>query len=248
MKFFRNYQNQFLGQDGFGSIHPFICQDQVWNLQQQQIRESINGYTRYIKRPIRMKVRHKGRTSIHQITINPLSRVFISFFLLYPPPTHTKPFTLQSGKKLRIPISKQTQSVSQREWEQKMMKAKAFKGANVFMSRKLVPPEVFDKLHDALKQNGAQVFLCCDPSRSGPDDYHIISSPDHVFFIAIFFIFKFCLRFWVQFDLWGWILVCCRRNLRILWPKAAIYLVWLVFASVCVCVSVIMGFWFVRYL
>ncbi|XP_059454204.1 uncharacterized protein LOC132184545 isoform X2 [Corylus avellana] len=60
-----------------------------------------------------------------------------------------------------------------------MMKAKAFKGANVFMSRKLVPPEVFDKLHDALKQNGAEVFLCCDPSRSGPDDYHIISSPDH---------------------------------------------------------------------
>ncbi|KAB1199993.1 DNA topoisomerase 2-binding protein 1-A [Morella rubra] len=60
-----------------------------------------------------------------------------------------------------------------------MMKTKTFKGANVFMSRNLVPPEIFDKLHDALKQNGAEVFLCCDPSRSGPDDYHIISSPDH---------------------------------------------------------------------
>lgn len=82
-----------------------------------------------------------------------------------------------------------------------MMKAKAFKGANVFMSRKLVPPEVFDKLHDALKQNGAEVFLCCDPSRSGPDDYHIISSPDHVFFIAIFF---FLLEVLSSIsDLWG---------------------------------------------
>ncbi|XP_035541604.1 DNA topoisomerase 2-binding protein 1-A [Juglans regia] len=60
-----------------------------------------------------------------------------------------------------------------------MMTSKAFKGANVFMSRNLVPPEIFDKLHDALKQNGAEVFLCCDPSRSGPNDYHIISSPDH---------------------------------------------------------------------
>ncbi|PON91555.1 BRCT domain containing protein [Trema orientale] len=60
-----------------------------------------------------------------------------------------------------------------------MLRAKAFKGANVFMSRKLVPPEIFDALHDALKQNGAEVFLCCDPSRSGTDDFHIISSPDH---------------------------------------------------------------------
>ncbi|KAF3447039.1 hypothetical protein FNV43_RR12219 [Rhamnella rubrinervis] len=63
-----------------------------------------------------------------------------------------------------------------------MLNAKAFKGANVFMSRNLVPPEIFDALHDALKQNGAEVFLCCDPSRSGPDDFHIISSPDHVKF------------------------------------------------------------------
>ncbi|XP_043703207.1 DNA topoisomerase 2-binding protein 1-A-like isoform X3 [Telopea speciosissima] len=56
---------------------------------------------------------------------------------------------------------------------------KAFKGANVFMSRNLVPPEIFDTLHDALKQNGAEVYLCCDPSRIGPNDYHIISSPEH---------------------------------------------------------------------
>lgn len=60
-----------------------------------------------------------------------------------------------------------------------MMKTKTFKGANVFMSRNLVAPEIFDTLHDALKQNGAEVFLCCDPSRSAPNDYHIISSPDH---------------------------------------------------------------------
>ncbi|KAB2037420.1 hypothetical protein ES319_D03G073300v1 [Gossypium barbadense] len=58
-------------------------------------------------------------------------------------------------------------------------KAKAFMGSNVFMSRNLVPPEVFDKLHGVLKDNGAQVFLCCDPSRNGPDDFHVISSFDH---------------------------------------------------------------------
>ncbi|XP_042507747.1 DNA topoisomerase 2-binding protein 1-A-like isoform X2 [Macadamia integrifolia] len=55
----------------------------------------------------------------------------------------------------------------------------AFKGANVFISPNLVPPEIFDTLHDALKQNGAEVYLCCDPSRTGPNDYHIISSPKH---------------------------------------------------------------------
>ncbi|CAH9113756.1 unnamed protein product [Cuscuta epithymum] len=60
-----------------------------------------------------------------------------------------------------------------------MMMGKVFKGANVFMSRNLVPPEQFDTLHDALKLNGAQVFLCCDPSHNGPNDYHVISSMDH---------------------------------------------------------------------
>ncbi|KAG4211517.1 hypothetical protein ERO13_A02G110400v2 [Gossypium hirsutum] len=60
-----------------------------------------------------------------------------------------------------------------------MTKAKAFMGSNVFMSRNLVPPEVFDKLHGVLKDNGAQVLLCCDPSRNGPDDFHVISSFDH---------------------------------------------------------------------
>ncbi|KAG4937870.1 hypothetical protein JHK85_044598 [Glycine max] len=61
-----------------------------------------------------------------------------------------------------------------------MLKTKPFQGANVFMSRNLVPPEVFDKLHDAVKDNGAQIHLCCDPSRNGPNDYHIISSSKHV--------------------------------------------------------------------
>ncbi|XP_076917913.1 uncharacterized protein LOC143578135 isoform X2 [Bidens hawaiensis] len=47
------------------------------------------------------------------------------------------------------------------------------------MSRNLVAPEIFDSLHDVLKDNGADIFLCCDPSRNGPNDYHIISSRDH---------------------------------------------------------------------
>lgn len=59
------------------------------------------------------------------------------------------------------------------------MTTKSFKGVNVFMSRNLVPAEIFDKLHDALKHNGAEVFPCCDPSRSGPNDYHVIFSPEH---------------------------------------------------------------------
>ncbi|XP_020573564.1 DNA topoisomerase 2-binding protein 1 isoform X2 [Phalaenopsis equestris] len=54
-----------------------------------------------------------------------------------------------------------------------------FSGTNVFLSRNLVPPEVFDAIHDTLRLNGAQVFLCCDPSRTAPNDYHVISSPDH---------------------------------------------------------------------
>ncbi|ONK57609.1 uncharacterized protein A4U43_C09F2240 [Asparagus officinalis] len=40
-------------------------------------------------------------------------------------------------------------------------------------------PEVYDAVHDALKLNGANVFLCCDPSRNNPDDFHVISSSDH---------------------------------------------------------------------
>lgn len=65
------------------------------------------------------------------------------------------------------------------------MMAKVFKGTNVFMSRNLVPPELFDTLHDALKLNGAQVFLCCDPSRNASTDYHVISSPEHEKFVDL---------------------------------------------------------------
>lgn len=65
------------------------------------------------------------------------------------------------------------------------MRKTTFKGANVFMSRNLVPPEIFASLHDVLKDNGAEIFLCCDPSRNGPDDYHIISSRDHVYACCI---------------------------------------------------------------
>ncbi|XP_010539678.1 PREDICTED: DNA topoisomerase 2-binding protein 1-A isoform X2 [Tarenaya hassleriana] len=60
-----------------------------------------------------------------------------------------------------------------------MKTTQLFKGSNVFMSRNLVPPEVFDALLDALKLNGADIFLCCDPSRNGPDDFHVIASPNH---------------------------------------------------------------------
>jgi hypothetical protein len=48
------------------------------------------------------------------------------------------------------------------------------------MSRKLVAPEVFDAVHDALRLNGAEVFPCSDPDRTGPLDYHVISSSSHV--------------------------------------------------------------------
>ncbi|CAM0874720.1 unnamed protein product [Alopecurus aequalis] len=54
-----------------------------------------------------------------------------------------------------------------------------FAGATVFMSRKLVAPEVFDAVHDALRLNGAEVSLCADPDRTGPLDYHVISSSSH---------------------------------------------------------------------
>lgn len=66
-----------------------------------------------------------------------------------------------------------------------MMRKTTFKGANVFISRNLVPPEIFDSLHDVLKDNGAEIFLCCDPSRNGPDDYHVIASRDHVYAYCI---------------------------------------------------------------
>lgn len=73
-----------------------------------------------------------------------------------------------------------TKAKSTKMLKTKTLKMKAFQGANVFMSRNLVPPEVFDALHDAVKDNGAQLHLCCDPSRNGPDDYHIIASSKHV--------------------------------------------------------------------
>lgn len=75
-----------------------------------------------------------------------------------------------------------------------MKTTQLFKGSNVFMSRNLVPPEVFDTLLDALKLNGAEIFLCCDPSRSGPWDFHVIASPDHVwiFFLILTAIVRIC--------------------------------------------------------
>jgi len=59
-------------------------------------------------------------------------------------------------------------------------RAATFAGASVFLSRNLVAPEVFDAVHDALRLNGAEVLLCADPSRTGPSDFHVISSSSHV--------------------------------------------------------------------
>ena len=113
-----------------------------------------------------------------------------------------------------------------------MMKTKTFKGANVFMSRNLVPPEIFDTLHDALKHNGADVFLCCDPSRSAPNDYHIISSPDHVLLCSLsflffsFFLFLFSLQFLIsmlQFSFAGEISGPQSQRLQFTWYGFSLY-------------------------
>uniref|UniRef100_A0A0E0BG95 BRCT domain-containing protein n=1 Tax=Oryza glumipatula TaxID=40148 RepID=A0A0E0BG95_9ORYZ len=58
-------------------------------------------------------------------------------------------------------------------------RAATFAGASVFLSRSLVAPEVYDAVHDALRLNGAEVFLCADPARTGPLDFHVISSSSH---------------------------------------------------------------------
>ncbi|TVU26224.1 hypothetical protein EJB05_28761 [Eragrostis curvula] len=58
-------------------------------------------------------------------------------------------------------------------------RAATFAGASVFLSRNLVAPEVFDAVHDALRLNGAEVLLCADPGRTGPLDFHVISSASH---------------------------------------------------------------------
>lgn len=72
------------------------------------------------------------------------------------------------------------------------MRPAVFEGASVLLSRSLVPPEAFDAVHDALRLNGAQVFLCCDPSRSAPSEFHVISSIDHVRIPCPFFDFFDC--------------------------------------------------------
>ncbi|KAJ3671664.1 hypothetical protein LUZ60_007743 [Juncus effusus] len=58
-------------------------------------------------------------------------------------------------------------------------KALTFEGINVYLSRNLVAPELYDALHDALRLNGATVYTICDPDRNSPLDYHVISSPNH---------------------------------------------------------------------
>ena len=57
------------------------------------------------------------------------------------------------------------------------MRKTTCKGEILFMN--LMLPEICNSLHDALKDNEANIFFCCDPYWNGPNDYHIISSPDH---------------------------------------------------------------------
>ncbi|OMP05431.1 hypothetical protein COLO4_08845 [Corchorus olitorius] len=113
----------------------------------------------------------------------------LSVFIILSFPKISPKFKQTSSQRATLSLTKPNSSIlkickeeTERYKKKKtmMMKTKPFKGSNVFMSRKLVPPEVFDKLHGVLKDNGAQVFLCCDPSRNGADDFHVISSMDHV--------------------------------------------------------------------
>ncbi|KAK9162399.1 hypothetical protein Syun_003301 [Stephania yunnanensis] len=62
------------------------------------------------------------------------------------------------------------------------MLTKCFNGANVFLSRNLVAPEIHAAVRDALTRNGARIFDNCDSSRNAPEDYHVISSFNHVKF------------------------------------------------------------------
>lgn len=103
------------------------------------------------------------------------------------------------------------------------MSSKLFQGTNVFMSRKLVPPELFDTLRDALEQNGAEVLLCCDPSRNGARDYHVIASYDHVIksMISQFHCFGVCNFVFVCWTWWMDFSSLGRRSLRILEPRGA---------------------------
>ncbi|CAM6101176.1 unnamed protein product [Calypogeia fissa] len=54
----------------------------------------------------------------------------------------------------------------------------AFKGHRVMLSRSLVPPEVFDMLHGVLKDNGAEVCLCCNPEFNSSTDFHVLPSSE----------------------------------------------------------------------
>lgn len=101
-----------------------------------------------------------------------------------------------------------------------------FKDVNVFLSRSLVPPELFDAVHDALRLNGANLFLCCDPSRNSPNDFHVISSPDHVRLLSypsfkIFFSSKISKFLDLGTPHSPIYFVSSRRSLKISRPRAA---------------------------
>ncbi|XP_024530554.1 DNA topoisomerase 2-binding protein 1 isoform X1 [Selaginella moellendorffii] len=53
-----------------------------------------------------------------------------------------------------------------------------FAGAKLYLSRNLLPPDVIDSLHDILRQRGAQVNICCDPSAHSSLDFHVLFAPD----------------------------------------------------------------------
>lgn len=118
---------------------------------------------------------------------NPGSRRFVSTH--YPKkkpqnpfPRHFPPLPPTSPSAARPPPrrSPMTPSYSSGPVAPAGRRAATFAGASVFLSRNLVAPEVFDTVHDALRLNGAEVLLCADPSRTGPQDFHVISSSSHV--------------------------------------------------------------------
>ncbi|KAJ7299162.1 hypothetical protein O6H91_Y168400 [Diphasiastrum complanatum] len=58
----------------------------------------------------------------------------------------------------------------------------AFRGTRVFISRNLLPPDLILTLHDALRDNGAEVCFCCNPSCNSSTDYHVLISPESEMF------------------------------------------------------------------
>lgn len=55
----------------------------------------------------------------------------------------------------------------------------AFQGTRVFISRKDFPPQLIDSLQDNLRENGAEVCICSNPSCKASTDFHVLPSSEH---------------------------------------------------------------------